>query len=615
MTVTDTAGPDRLIAALAAVDEHVAARLPRLAAPGVAIGLTDRERTLGFVCHGLASVAAGEPVAPDTRFQIGSISKSFAAAVLLQEHEAGRVDLHAPVTDYVPWFAVRSRFAPITLHHLLSHTSGLPMGTELSAEARYALWSLRETELSCEPGAHFLYSNDGYKLVGLALEAVTGRPFEALVAERIAAPLAMTDTETTIRRDSLLPVATGYERLCDDRPAHGGRPLVEATRIESRTADGSIVSSAADMLAYARLILNRGAAPGDRLLTDESFARWTGKVIEDPDEPGTFYGYGLVTRTLDGHECIGHSGGMVGFSSLLVTDVACGIGVIVLLNGSDERLEIARFALAALRAAGAGAPVPPPPPPADPTIVGAAGVEYAGVYVAPPCVAAPSGGVVAPGPCAGGAPPGPGDVDPGVSALTFVSHDDRLFLCLPAAPAAGAGTVTVERTAAARSGAGPAGAGPTGDTPPSVEIALERRGDDLFLAPHLDWDRFHLRFERDDGGAVVALSFGPGWLVREGRAPQAAAAPDPSWARLTGTFRSHDPWNPVFRVVSRRGRLLMVAPWLYPDDELDLVPLSGGGFRVGAPEWLPDRLSFDTVIDGHATRAVYDGLPFYRTFT
>ncbi len=152
MTVTDTAGPDRLMAALAAIDELVAARLPRLAAPGVAVGLTDRERTLGFVCQGLASVAAGEPVAPDTRFQIGSISKSFAAAVLLQEHEAGRVDLQAPVTDYVPWFSVRSRYAPITLHHLLSHTSGLPMGTELSAEARYALWSLRETEADLRAG-------------------------------------------------------------------------------------------------------------------------------------------------------------------------------------------------------------------------------------------------------------------------------------------------------------------------------------------------------------------------------------------------------------------------------------------------------------------------------
>ncbi len=576
MTVADTAGLDRLTAALAAVDEFVAARLPRLGAPGVAIGLTDRERTLGFVCRGLADVAHGTPVEPGTRFQIGSISKSFAAAVLLQEHEAGRVDLHAPVTDYVPWFTVRSRFAPITLHHLLSHTSGLPMGTEFSAEARYALWSLRDIELSYAPGEHFLYSNDAYKLVGLALEAVTGRPVEALVAERIVAPLAMTDTETTIRRDSPLPVATGYQPLCDDRPAHAGRPLVEAPRVESRTADGSMVSSADDMLAYARLILNRGAAPGGRLLSDESFALWTAEVIEDPDEPGTFYGYGLVTRTLDGFACVGHSGGMVGFNSLLVTEPLTGLGVVVLLNGLDERMEIARYALSAVRAALAGAPVPPPAPPADPTFVGEAAAEYAGAYRAPSPAAA-----AARSRRAGAAALRPGGADPVHDRLTFSARDDRLFLRLPA----------------------------------GAEVALERRGNDLFLAPHADWDRFHLRFERDDGGAVVALSFGAEWFAREGRAPPAAPAPDPSWDELTGTYRSHDPWNPVFRVISRRGRLFMVAPWLYPADELELAPLPGGGFRVGSPEWLPDRLSFDTVIDGHATRAVYDGLPFYRTFT
>ena len=99
---------DRVTRALAALDKHVAARLERLHAPGVVIGATDRERTLGYVCRGVASLATGHPVDPDTRFQIGSISKSFAVAALLQEREAGRVDLKAPVTDYVPWFAVRS---------------------------------------------------------------------------------------------------------------------------------------------------------------------------------------------------------------------------------------------------------------------------------------------------------------------------------------------------------------------------------------------------------------------------------------------------------------------------------------------------------------------------
>ncbi len=557
MSVTSATDLQRLTEALAAVDEFVAARLPRMHAPGVAIGLTDRQRTLGFVCQGLADLAAGTPVEPETRFQIGSISKSFAAAVLLQEHDAGRIDLHCPVTEHVPWFSVRSRFAPITLHHLLSHTSGLMQGTEFSAEARHALWSLRETETTYGPGDHFLYSNDGYKLVGLALEAVTGRPVHELVAERIVAPLGMTATETTIRRDSPLPVAKGYQRQCDDRPVHVGQPFIEAPLIESCTADGSIVSSAADMMAYARLILNRGVGPdGRRLLSEDAFGLWTSKVAEDPDEPGSFYGYGLVTRTIDGLDCVGHSGGMVGFNTLLVTEPATGIAVMVLLNGLDDRMEIARFALQAVRAAVAGADVPPPPPPADPTLLGEVAGEYAGMYTGE------SG------------------------ALTLAARDGRLLLV-------------------------DAGAGASGEE----DVVLERRGDDLFLAPHPVWDTFHLRAERDDGSAVVALSHGPSTYIRDGATLGPEPLADPSWAQLTGTYRSYNPWLPGFRVVCRRGRLLLVAPWLYPSDEMALVPLPDGAFRVGTDAWIPDRLSFDTVIDGWATRAVYDGQPFYRTFT
>jgi CubicO group peptidase (beta-lactamase class C family) len=199
------------------------------------------------------------------------------------------------------------------------------------------VWTLRETDTGFAPGERFWYSNDGYKLVGLVLEAVTGRPAHELVAQRVVAPLGMAATETTIRRDSLLPVATGYERRGDDRPAHTGRPLDVAQLVESCSADGSIVSSAADMLAYARLILNRGDAPGGRLLSEAAFERWSVPVIEDPDEPGSFYGYGLVSRTIDGYPCIGHSGGMVGFNSLLLTETETGLGVIVLLNGSAAR--------------------------------------------------------------------------------------------------------------------------------------------------------------------------------------------------------------------------------------------------------------------------------------
>ena len=159
-----------LKAAFEGIERFLEDRLPRSSAPGAVVALTDRERLLGGIAVGLADVAAGRSVELDDRFQIGSISKSFAAIIAMQEVEAGRLDLRAPVTDYVPWFEVRSRFAPITTHHLLTHTAGLIMGMDFGLDGAHQVWALRETECVYAPGERFSYSNDGYKLLGLVLE-------------------------------------------------------------------------------------------------------------------------------------------------------------------------------------------------------------------------------------------------------------------------------------------------------------------------------------------------------------------------------------------------------------------------------------------------------------
>src|SRR6266545_1262650 len=132
--------------------------LPTIQAPGVAIGLTSREGPLGVVTVGHANLPAREPVRPEHRFQIGSISKSFTAIAVLQEHEASRLDLHAPVTEYLPWFEVRSPSGPVTLHHLLTHTAGLPTGRDFTGEGLRELWALRESDVGFAPGTRFHYS-------------------------------------------------------------------------------------------------------------------------------------------------------------------------------------------------------------------------------------------------------------------------------------------------------------------------------------------------------------------------------------------------------------------------------------------------------------------------
>src|SRR5688500_20272804 len=99
--------------------------------PGHSQIVTDRERTLHAESFGFADLAAEAPVGPGTLFEIGSIGKSFTALVLLRLSERGVVDLGAPVTEYLPWFAVRSEYGPITLHHLLTHTDGIVGGADL----------------------------------------------------------------------------------------------------------------------------------------------------------------------------------------------------------------------------------------------------------------------------------------------------------------------------------------------------------------------------------------------------------------------------------------------------------------------------------------------------
>jgi hypothetical protein len=332
---------------------------------------------------------------------------------------------------------------------------------------------------------------------------------------------------------------------------------------ETATADGSIISTASDLCAYARLLLAGGDTPSGRLFSAESWARLTQRAVEDPDEPGAWYGYGLVTRDAGGHASIGHSGSMAGYSSYLIADPAAGLAVVVLMNGIDDRTALAKYALEAGRAALAGAPVPPPPPPGDPTVIDDA-QAYAGTY-------RPCGGV--PGQASCGAAGG---------ELTLAADDGRLLLAAD-----------------------------------GVEVALERREPDVFVAPHPALDRFYVQAGRDASGAVVELFRGPEWYVREGRQGVGAVPPTSEWLPFLGHYRSWNVFAPDVRVVERRGRLLLSGPsWMEgPAGEMELAPLGEAVFRIGVEEWRPDRLRFDAVVDGRATRVFYNQAPLYRAFT
>jgi CubicO group peptidase (beta-lactamase class C family) len=368
---------DRLAATWTALDAWIERRLARERTPGLTLAITDRERTLRVATYGFADLAARAPVKPETLFQIGSIGKSFTALVLLRMRERGLVDFDAPVTTYLPWFAVRSEHAPIAIHHLLCHSAGIIGGTELAQNGRYEVWRLRETDVSGPPGAHFRYSNVGYKALGFVIQDLLGRSYGDAVGQEVLEPLGMHQTVVPITNDVRERSAVGYGPIYDDRPWHRSSPLAPLPWFETDTADGSIASAPADMAAYLRLMVNRGAYPGGRIVSEDSFALMTGAHAVRPwHDEAAAYGYGWIRSRQDGRDYEGHSGGMVGYYSSLTLDREAGLGAFVSINGPGDPYVIAKTALHLTRAALAGEDMPEPADEFDPRrIEDAAAIE------------------------------------------------------------------------------------------------------------------------------------------------------------------------------------------------------------------------------------------------
>jgi len=529
-------------------------RLPLLHAPGAALAVTDREQVLGVVVRGFADAAAGSPVRPETRFEIGSISKSFAGILAMQEVEAGRLDLHAPISELLPWLELAQPFGPITTHHLLTHTSGLAIGTEDSPTGPGALWLLRGAPPTFPPGERFHYSNDGYKIVGAILERLTGRTMPDLLRERIFHPLGMSATEGRISNATRRDLAVGYTTLFDDRPAQRHHELVPAHWTVSDTADGSIVSNVVDMSAYARLLLNRGATPeGLRVLSEEAFARFTDPVIDEPVEerevPGR-YAYGLSVGERAGRAILTHSGGMVGYTALLMVEPDEGLGCMMMLNGAGDRLQTVGYALDAVGATVRGEAVPAVTHPREPASVDDAS-DYEGEY------------------------------RDGSHAVWIAASGDGLVL------RDGDVDAVLEREPLL---------GPVGDR-------------DRFLVVHPDLDRYPLVFHRRDGRVIEAVH-GPARFLRDGEAGSEPPPLPEAWRAVEGVYRSNDPWDPVLRVFSRAGRLFLFSPG--DEQEWEMAPLEDGWFVAGA-SGVPRRLRFEGDLDGRAVVAELGGGRWYRS--
>ena len=541
----------RFAAAYQRLDEYVARHMAEVGAPGMTLALADRNGLLRASEYGFADVKAGTKVAPQTLFEIGSISKSFVAIVVLQLAEEGKLDLNKPVTSYLPWLKVESKFSPFTTHHLLSHTSGLS-GVPLLLRAAGTTLGV-----SFEPGTNWVYSNVGYDLLGFLIEAVDKKPFADAMRQRVLNPLGMNSSSPVISNEIRERLAVGYAPLQSDRPFPIRGKLGEAPWIEVPEAAGSIAATAHDMGNYLQMLLNNGAGAKGRVLSEKSFELFTKPVFKSPFRgEEASYAYGLWVSATNGHKLLRHTGGMVAFSSVMYADTTDGLAAFASVNaarlpGGYRPIPVARYALALLSAASAGQELPAaPPPPPLPTLVKNAG-DYAGTFTLQSSSA-----------------PSQSSDD---KKLVLTSEGDQLIL-------QHAGS----------------------------SIALETAGRDTFLVKHPDFELFTLRFGREKE-AVTEAFHGSSWWTNERYSGSKKFEYPKGWDAFTGHFHSDSPWYGSTRIVIRKGQLLI-------GGDQPLVEVSPGVFRFEDDTGV-DRVTFDTIIDGRAIHANVAGVDFYRAFT
>jgi len=358
------------------LDDFIHNYMQAMNAPGLTLALANKSGTVRTAGFGFSDMERKLPVTPDLLFEIGSITKSFVALTLLQLRDEGKLDVHKPLLDYLPWAPIQANYGVITIHHLLTHSSGLPdaLGLFLTdPEARHIQ--------GFAPGSHFHYCNVGFTLLGYVIEAIDNRPWPEAVSSRILEPLGMTASRAVIMDETRAHRAQSYVPFYTEGPYGRHGRLALAGDLVFRDAAGSITSTPGDMARYMQMLLNRGKYGEQRIVSEESFALFSMPYIKSPDlGPTTSYGYGIGVDKLDGHTVLRHTGGMTSFASSLHVDLDGGVAAFASINAMQgyRPVPVTQYALQVMNAEVEGKQAVKAPALPSEEIENAA--DYAGIY-------------------------------------------------------------------------------------------------------------------------------------------------------------------------------------------------------------------------------------------
>ena len=296
-----TAAPAPDVAAK--VDEYMHARLDAKGIGG-AVLVMKNGKPLASKGYGLAAVESKAPITHDTKFRVGSVTKQFTAALILMLQEDGKLSVQDPVCKYVD--PCPEAWQPVTLHHLLSMTSGITSITSLPnwrADLRFkdlkpaeSIAAVSGLPLKAKPGEVYEYSNTNYIVLGSIVERVSGRTYEQFLAEKIIKPLKLTNTGIDNGKLKLLNFARGYD-MKDGQIV----PADPASVIVAFGA-GNMYSTVGDLYTWQNALLNgrvfKNKATLDAMLT--------------PNKNNYAYGLMVVTDS-KGRKRVTHGGGIEGF--------------------------------------------------------------------------------------------------------------------------------------------------------------------------------------------------------------------------------------------------------------------------------------------------------------
>jgi len=306
------------------VDEFVRAEMDRQRVPGVAVAVVDRGQVVKAAGYGYANVEHDVPVRPETIFQSGSLGKQFTAAAVMTLVEEGKLALDDSIAKYFP--EAPEVFRPITVRHLLTHTSGIPDYTEGTVDLRrdYTEDEMARLafglKLEFPVGARWNYSNTGYLLLGVLARRASGRFYGDVLRERVFLPLGMKTARIISEEDIVPHRAAGYRLV--------GRELKNQEWVAPKlntTADGSLYFTVLDLIAW-----DKGLRSG-AVLKPESWAAVFQPVRLSSGRTYP-YGFGWVVDEVAGQTVVGHGGSWQGFKTQLTRYLGPDLTIIVLAN-------------------------------------------------------------------------------------------------------------------------------------------------------------------------------------------------------------------------------------------------------------------------------------------